>query len=305
MKIFKKFPAFFLIFFFCCITASAQPLDSVLTEDRFVFIVDSIEIFGNDITEPEIILRELTFELGDSVTTHMVQYNQERIYSLGIFSKVVILPTEVDETKILRITVDESWYIYPLPLAEIKDRDWKKFSYGFDIIVQNFRGRNEFVRSRFTLGYDKSILLGYNNPYLIWEKNIFFDANISYRHVANRSRIAEELVQTSFEQKFSTLSVSSGKRIGIFHRLSGNLSFNYIETPFFVSGISASDERIDRIFAIGGAYSYDTRDLAQFPKEGILGILNFQLKGLGINNINYQVLNLDFREYRHLAGDLV
>ena len=52
------------------------------------FRVDSIVIKGNDITEPEIILTELTFSKGEVVDSVKLRYNRERIYSLGIFTNV-------------------------------------------------------------------------------------------------------------------------------------------------------------------------------------------------------------------------
>ena len=77
-----------------------------------------------------------------------------------------------------------------------------------------------------------------------------------------------------------------------------------MESPKFIRHINASDERIDRYPSIGVSYSYDTKDLAQFPKAGIYGAASYEIKGLGVNNISYQVFGLDFREYRNIFSDL-
>jgi len=61
---------------------------------------------------------------------------------------------------------------------------------------------------------------------------------------------------------------------------------------------------MDRYPSFGIGYSYDTRDLIQFPKEGIFGSAFLELKGLGINDISYQVFGLDYREYRNVFNDL-
>ena len=137
------------------------------------FVVDSIVIQGNDITRNEIILRELTFNVGDTVNAKILEYNSERIFSLGIFTKVRLYRDPLSFSKnVVQILVSESWYIYPIPLAELKDRDWKKLSYGFDVVIQNFRGRNETLRGRVLFGYDPSLSLSYSNPYFIWDENI-------------------------------------------------------------------------------------------------------------------------------------
>jgi outer membrane protein assembly factor BamA len=82
------------------------------------------------------------------------------------------------------------------------------------------------------------------------------------------------------------------------------LGYSYVETPFFIKGISASDSRIDHAPFISFGYSYDTRDLVQFPKNGLFGAASVGFKGLGNDGINYDVVKLDFREYRKIVGDL-
>ncbi|MEJ2618441.1 MAG: POTRA domain-containing protein, partial [Ignavibacteriaceae bacterium] len=128
--------------------------DSSVYKGKYFVKIDSFEIRGNKITDDDIILRELTFSKGDTVSNNNLEYNRERIFSLGIFTKVQLYVKKVDNKNILVINVEESWYIYPIPFVELKDRDWKKFSYGIDVVIQNFRGRNELLQARGSLGYD-------------------------------------------------------------------------------------------------------------------------------------------------------
>jgi len=107
--------------------------------------VDSITIIGNEITEPEIILRELTFKTGDIVTEENLEYNKDRIYSLGIFTRVDLLINIEDNLNKLIIYVEESWYIYPIPFAELKDKDWDKISYGINLILFSTLGHPEWL----------------------------------------------------------------------------------------------------------------------------------------------------------------
>lgn len=280
---------------------SAVP-DSSYADSRFV--IDSILIKGNDITEEYIILRELTFAEGDTVTTTDLKYNEERVFSLNIFTKVGFNKENKDGKNILTISVEESWYIYPVPFAELKDKDWDKISYGVDLVVLNFRGRNEFLRVRAAFGYDKNYILSYSVPYLIEEENIFLRTDFSYLNSTNRSNAARILYGGDFEQKFVSSRITIGKRFGPFHKTALRLEYDYIETPFFIKGISASDDRIDRQPVLGLSYTYDTRDLVQFPKEGLYTYAEVVFKGLGVDDINYQVYYLDFREYRGLIDDL-
>ncbi len=298
----KFLTAFFT--FLLTVNVSAQDSDSSQMLSPLKVKVDSITIIGNDITEEDIILRELTFETGDEIDHNILAFNKERIYSLGIFNRVELYPLQFESKNVIVILVEESWYIYPIPFIELKDKDWDKVSYGMDFSIRNFRGRNETLRARLALGYDPSLYLAYYVPYLIRSEAISFSIETMYRDIRNKSRIADSLYGKIFDQKFINNYLVLGKRFGVYHRASFNIGFSYVETPFYLKGISASNGRIDRQFSIGAAYMYDTRDLIQYPKEGILAWISYEMKGLGIEDINYQILNVDFREYRKLVGDL-
>lgn len=278
--------------------------DSLSYSNKNLIRIDSISVTGNDITEEDIILRELTFKAGDKIDLQLLNYNKERIYSLGIFNKVDLNFKKELKKNILVIKVEESWYIYPIPFVQLKDRDWKKFSYGLDFIVKNFRGRNELLRVRGSLGYDPSIFISYYNPVLIQKQDIFLNLILSYTDRKNKSIIAETIFGSDFDQKFFSAQIGLGKRFGLFNRVNLSLGYDYIESPIFIKGISASNNRIDRVPSVGLSYSLDTRDLIQFPKEGIFGSASIVFKGMDINNVDYRVMNFDFREYLGLFNNL-
>jgi outer membrane protein assembly factor BamA len=287
---------------FSGISIHAQP-DSVKSY-LFPVIVDSIIISGNDITEEEIILRELTFSPGDTLTEKLAYYNKERIFSLGIFTKVEIYPLTGKLKDNIIIHVEESWYIYPIPFVQLKNKDWDKLSYGFYAVVKNFRGRNETITGKAAFGYDPSFTLSYYKPSVTRGSNIFFQADVAYTNIKNISTTAEKLYGNEFDQKLISGQVTTGKRFGLFNWLSLSLAYNYIEMPFFIKGVSASDSRIDRFPSVGVSYMFDDRDLIQFPKNGLFFDIDWIWKGFGINDANYGILNLDFREYRSLWREL-
>ncbi len=279
--------------------------DSLSTIQQKNFIIDSIIVQGNDITEEDIITRELTFQIKDTLNQKMLDYNKERIYSLGLFTKVDLFVYPFDGKNILVISVEESWYIYPIPVASLRENDWSKLSYGFYLVVKNFRGRNETIVTRIELGYDPAFRVSYYKPNIIPGSDIFWGAEVLYTKINNKSLSAANLFGGDFNQKFIVGSLEIGKRFGSYQRLSTKLNYNYVESPKYISQINASNERIDRYPSIGIGYSYDTRDLAQFPKEGIFGTAYVELKGLGVNDANYQVYGFDYREYRNVVDDLI
>ena len=122
-----------------------------------------------------------------------------------------------------------------------------------------------------------------------------------YATSTNKSTVAEQIHGSQFEQKSITSRVQLGKRFGNYHWLYLNTGFDYIETPFYVKGINASNSSIDRTLILGASYVYDTRDLTLYASNGIYTFLNFEFKGLGIDGINYRVADLEFREYRKIV----
>ncbi len=282
----------------------AQNGDTLYYHGKYSVVVDSIKIYGNKTTERDVITRELSVVRGDTLTASSARYNRERIYSLGIFNKVSVYPVTVNKINYMIISVEESWYIYPLPFAELKDKDWNKITFGVDFLIRNFRGRNELIRARAQFGYDNSYFLSYSTPYLIYDKDISFMSAFSYQTARNRSLTAELLMGQEFNYKIINGSVAFGKRFGLFNFIGVNLGFDYIEAPGYLKGVTASSGRIDHLFTLGLNYTYDTRDLKQFPKEGILTNASYDFKGIGIDHINYRIFKLDFREYRNLFDNL-
>ncbi len=196
--------------------------------------IDSIIITGNKITEDFIILRELTFHNGDSLTPTKASYNSDRVYSLGIFDHVNINPFVYDNKTYARIDVDEAWYIWPIPFLNVKDGNWKKVSYGIDLSVKNFRGMNETVRASFGIGYDPSVAVSYTRPVLRSGSNVSITTSLSYSNVQNESRAAEINYGSRFSQKMFNAQIILGDRPALFHTIQLTAGFNYIETPLYI-----------------------------------------------------------------------
>jgi len=297
-----------IIFFIIVIVFSTfilpQKRDSLYNLELYPFIVDSIAIIGNEKTEEFIILRELNFSVGDTLSKVQSYFNRERVYSLGIFNHVYFIPTDVESKRILTIAVEESWYIYPIPFLDARDGDLKKLTYGVFLRMMNFRGRNEDLTATIRVGYDPLFSLGYYNPNTIGNENIFVGVRVGYADISNRSIIAENLYGKPFSQKSISANLTIGKRFGLFNRFYINTGYNYIETPFYIPGINASDNRIDNLVDLGIGFEHDTRDLIQFPTDGIFSSFTYVQRGLGLDNINYGIVRIDFREYRELFEKL-
>lgn len=295
----------FFILFYNMISAQA---DSLVLGKFDKLKVDSIVIKGNNITKDYIILRELTIKTGDEVTGQTIDFNSERVFSLGLFNKVRLFFKQTPEpTKnILVVRVDESWYIYPIPFVRLRDKDLSKSSYGLYIQYKNFRGRNEEIKTKIELGYDPTYYIEYYNPIIIESLDISLLTSLTWQKSLNKNTKAENLFGEEFSYNYKRMDFTLGKRLNNFNTVLFNFGYAYISLPENNNNeILKGKNNINRVITTGMGYVFDTRDLLQFPESGIYGSASILHSGFGLDNINYNIANLDYRQYKKLLSGLI
>jgi outer membrane protein assembly factor BamA len=266
--------------------------------------VDSIEIRGNAMTDPDVIYRELTFKKGDTVSVDLLQYNRERIYSLGIFNQVSVSQKPEKEGVIL-IDVHESWYIWPIPFIEMNDHDWNKLTYGIDLSIANFRGENQKIHIKSGFGYNPYLTVSYENPGLDSSGKFYFGFSASFGKLKNKSDSAKALFGGDFFSKYYDFSFSLGERFNknewLFWSL-GYQKYSYPDSPInpTFSKLSPGSYPYTSL-----EYRFDTRDLSQNASQGVYYDISETYKGFGSRGISYQTLRLDLANYFPLGNTLV
>ena len=307
MNICSKFKYLFAVIYFTCAVynyASAIQPDSLsIRDDEFVRI-DSIKVTGNETTQEYIIMRELTFKVGETVSGKTLRFNRERVYSLRLFNHVNFQMEEEANLNKLIIDVSETWYIYPIPLLHFQNGDYSKSTYGVNIVYKNFRGRNETLRAAVGLGYDPFYSLAYDNPALDYKSGLGFSFMIFNGNISNKSTNAITIAGEDYSNKMILQNLIVSKRFDQFNLGYFSLGYNYIETPFARYGITASGNRIDRNIYAGLGYYYDSRDLKQYSESGLYAFTSFTYNGIFNEKINYNIFEIDFREYRNIVGNL-
>ena len=137
-------------------------------------------------------LRELTFAPGDSIATSdldsVLEDNRKRLFNLRLFHTVDYTYTCEDGRVAVVYTVQERFYIYPIPIFDFADRnfsawlerkDLDRLDYGLLLIQKNFRGRNEELRVRLQRGFNRRIEFTYRNPYLVPKLKLGADFGVS------------------------------------------------------------------------------------------------------------------------------
>ncbi|MFH2095927.1 MAG: BamA/TamA family outer membrane protein [Bacteroidota bacterium] len=291
-------------------------------------LIGRIIIEGNKITRKNIILRELTFNEGDSVRKSeilsLVKKNRENLLNTSLFNYVtVVFEDSSSDYTVVRITLEERWYIWPYPILEHADRnfsnflhdhDWNRINYGGFLQLNNVTGRNEVLKLKARYGFKEQLAIGYGNPNIdrkhnhgieIWLSH-FRQKKVAANTVDNRlfyiSSNNEYLKEyTVFDVKYSYRQQHS-----IYHFLSCDYYFSDAADTIiaFNPGYYGNGNSDLKYSAFTYKLIYDLRDLQYYPTNGTY--LEMGLKRLGFANtpaVDCWQIYADARKYWNPYGD--
>ena len=104
----------------------------------------SIEFVGNEVTQPRVMLREISVSPGDPADPAQIERSRQAIQDLGLFRSVEVSQTPAADGVILVFEVREKLYFLPLPRLDAKDSG--EYAYGAQLRWANVRGLNEDLR---------------------------------------------------------------------------------------------------------------------------------------------------------------
>ena len=265
-----------------------------------------ILITGNNVTQDEVILREMYIKEDMAFDMDDLQDDMSRIYNLGLFSKVSCNPLPSGNNIInLLIEVEEFYYILPIPVGGFYGGDIKKFWAGIDFRYNNFRGMNESIALGFALGYSPYVSMSYFNPWVGKDAHLFLSGNLKYGISKNNSILDTSNGATLYNEsninEFSIENVSASASIGKYFTkkfsLSLGLAYNYIRPSQNVPGSTLNDDGIDRFASLMFNINYDNRNLYEYTTYGSFVNLSYTKNGLFSDYFNVNKIRLDLRKY--------
>jgi len=300
------FLRFFFIFILGYVAARAQSniadgQNSSVPEIIPTPKIAKILIGGNRRTKPQVILREMQMQIGDTVASETMQADQKRILNLGLFNRVEIDSLhEADGVHIL-IGVTERLYLFPFPIFFINDKDWSKASYGAGIVHINFRGRNELAAISGWAGYNPAFAIDYSNPCLFGPSQLLTRVRFSAQRVRNRSfaNLGQEV-----DEKRLGASWSLGKRFGLFTYLSLNLGYTELKLDPPAPDKTLDPSGRDRLPSAGLTFVYDRRDLFEYPRSGVFAKFWGLRTGFNSEYIHFWRYGADLRGYQKIYRNL-
>lgn len=321
-------------------SAQAYKIDPILRDSAFNVsrkkIVHSVQLVGNKVTKAKIVIRELTFGVGDTLKNDdfvsSLEQSRKNILNTSLFNFVKIDMAMIDSNNVLLvINLVERWYIFPLPIFEIddnnlntwwKDKDFSRINYGIHATHDNFRGRKEKLSITAKYGFTERYRIKYEIPYI--DKNqksgLSFSFSYNRRDEIVYTTVGNERLQYKNEDSDALRNYSAGisyqlrKKIFNTHTFGVEYDYNTVVdsvvrlNPNYLGNASNKSEFISMYYS----FTRDKRDSKNYPLKGHYFNFNVRKYGLGVfkNTVdltNFQLQLKKFipiRERFYLAGSI-
>lgn len=259
--------------------------------------IQSIQIYGNTRTRPEVILREMTLHTGDPLSPDQLETDRKQIENLLLFNRVQIFTEPRNRGVALVIWVTEQWYLLPYPVLHINERDWKKISYGAGLMHLNFRGRAENINARFKLGYNPLVDLGYYNPWLGGRRNLIMHITTAAKKVRSK-----HFGDRDIDERHLEFNWIIGKRFGLHFYTHIGLGYEQLTYDPVSAGKTLLSSGCDRLIHLYLYAIWDYRDLKTYPHRGWYLLWEGRKTGIPSYTIDYWKTSIDARKYFPVPG---
>jgi outer membrane protein assembly factor BamA len=266
-------------------------------------VIDTVIVIGNESTREYVILDEMTLRPGSVVTERRVEYDRNRIYALGLFTSVDLFFDPYHVPRVLTVLVRERWHLIPYPIFGFRYGDPKKIYFGVGLLHNNLGGTNKKLYASLVFGYDPSFSLYYLDPLLDRDARLSFAGNASYSRNLNKSETEAALTGDFFDYRVN-VSPTIGKRFSL-HETGGlTVGYQSVRVSIPREGRTVSDDGSDQFLYATIAYTYDTRDLAEYASRGIHFSVSATKNGFGESEVNSARYAADARGYLPLGSHL-
>jgi outer membrane protein assembly factor BamA len=265
--------------------------------------IDTIFVSGNGKTKEYVILNEMTLKPGMMLTQELLEFDRNRIYSLGLFTRVDIYYDSLGTVRFLLVDVRERWYLVPFPLFGFRDGDTKRPYFGAGVLHNNVGGRNQKLYAAFTLGYDPSVNASFVDPLLDRTERLYGAASISYSRVHNRSE-AEAAISGDYDTDQFNASATLGRRFTLYQTAGVTLGYRSVIAPQYFPGRTVSSSGRDRFLVATFTYTYDSRDLYEYASRGMMAAFSLNQNGFGEGAVSFTRFTADLRGYLPLPASL-
>ena len=301
-------------------------------------VIGDISVEGNKKTKEKVILRELFIQPGDSILVpelaNELEYNRLQLMNTGLFLKaeINIGDWDLDARRLdLQVKVVEAWYIYPIPVFELADRNfntwWKDYdhslrriNYGLRFYHNNLTGRRDVLKGVVQFGFTNKYELVYRLPFIDRKQQwgVSLDASYSRNKEINYTtlddhqqffRSPDQILRRQFRVRAAATlrrkrQVSHTWEMAYWLNSIGETVRDELNTDYFLGKLEQS------YTSLSYEFSADTRDIRPYPLHG--GFLQARVEKSGLGNwedVNALYISSLFKKYlffsQHWSMELI
>ncbi len=294
-------PRFFLLVVVMVLNSSGDVWSQIAQprQDSPLGIIDTVIVGGNKKTKTYVILDEMALHKGDTATFSAMEYDKNRIYGLGLFTRVDVAYDSLQGMHFLYVDVNERWYLVPYPIFGFRDGDVKRPYGGAGFLHNNLGGRNQKLYASIIFGSDPSAALSFSDPLIDAAHRLYFSGGLSFSRVRNKTEVGV-LTTGPFDELHYDINSTIGKRFTLTETGGMNLGYHVIHVTSSSAGRTVSPDGTDRFLYASASYGFDSRDLYEYASQGEYVGLAFTKYGFGESPLNISRAFADLRAYREL-----
>ncbi|MFA8450859.1 MAG: POTRA domain-containing protein [Bacteroidales bacterium] len=304
---------YFLILFWAVITyffnlgfVYSQNSSNLRLKDNDKVFIEGIDIQGNNKTKDFVILRELELKekeyISESTLDSLVKQSVYNLKRTPLFNFVNIETQKLPEPNHVKLLVKvvERWYIWPIPVFQLADRninewwrkrDFSRVDYGIFFHYYNFRGRNELLRFLTQFGYEQKFSLSYRIPYINKARTLGAEMNVGFSNLkevsysVNSDKLENYVNRDHFPEKniFANFSLKYRKDFNNSHSLElGFFQYEFSDTLLTLNPKFSYEGKDPSFMRLLYVFKSDFRDQKSYPLDGYYFDASFAKIGLGI-----------------------
>lgn len=278
-----------------------------------ILVIKRINLEGNHITHDKIILRELTFKIGDTLSIHNYSIQKEKssqnLMNISLFNFVNFSEDITNNEISINIRLTERWYIWPIPVFDLADRnfntwwktkDFNRINFGVDLAIFNFRGRNETLDLLLSLGYDEKYGIVYKIPYinkkqtlgLVISGNYIRSHEIALKDSNNKVIFLKDQINYPKQSVNTSIGITYRRNIHNFHTFQLEYEkFHFEDTLAKLNPeYTLSKNTENQYFSFYYQYKNDYRDYKPYPLKG--HYFDIEIHKYGMDFIDGSKVNL-------------
>lgn len=319
-----------LLLVFSINTVYGRNTKPVCPDSTDMVYVNKIYLSGNKVTHNKIIYRELALKAGDtlcySAFIDALAKSKENLMNSSLFNFVNIRDVQVfangKREADVHIEMNERWYIWPMPVVELAERnpnawwetkDFSKINYALFFTWENFRGRKEALKLIAQGGYDEKYGFHYDIPFVNKSQTFGFilGAGMIRNHEVTYITLENKPVRFRHEdylrhEYYAYFALNIRKSIHNSHYF--ELAYNdhqYNDIVFEMNpDFDPNQYNKFRYFSLTYFYKNDHRDKRSFPLNGYYVDAIVVKRGLGISsnaNVDLLTFTTNLRKYWNLG----